>query len=122
MTAPDGRDSRVAPPRQRGGLPRGRPDVPRRALVLLFCVWLLGLAAATAPHLVHHAFDADGGADCAFLDVAHHASAVSATPVLVLELLPASERPVVPPPAVRPRIAPASPLGRGPPDPALAPA
>ena len=90
--------------------------------MLLLSVWLLGLAAATAPHLVHHAFDADGGADCAFLDVAHHASAVSATPVLVLELLPASERPVVPPPAVRSRIAPASPLGRGPPAPALAPA
>ena len=36
MTAPDGRDSRVAPPRRRGGLPRGRPDVPRRALVVLF--------------------------------------------------------------------------------------
>ena len=122
MTAADGRDSRVAPPLRRGGLPRGRLGVPHRPLVLLFSVWLLGLMAVTAPHLVHHAFDADGGADCAFLDAAHHAPAASAVPILALHLFPAPERVAVSRPPVRPRIAPASPLGRGPPASALAPA
>ena len=90
--------------------------------MLLFIVWLLGLMAVTAPHLIHHAFDTDGAADCAFLDAAHHAPAASAVPILALHLFPTAERVAVSRPPVRPRIASASPLGRGPPASALAPA
>jgi hypothetical protein len=87
----------------------------RRTLVSVLSLWLLGLLAVTAPHLVHHAFDEDGGADCAFLDVAHHAPGASPAPVLVLQLLPASDSIAVPRTPIPPRVALASPPTRGPP-------
>lgn len=95
--------------------PVARRDRSGRGLALLLGLWLLGFMAVTAPHLVHHAFDEDGAADCSFLDAAHHAPAVSAAPVLALAPLPVAERLVVPRPSVRPRTAPAAPRGRGPP-------
>lgn len=115
MTARPGREVPGVPPRRWARLPRGWPDIASRAVVLLLSVWWLGLIAITAPHLVHHAFDADGGADCVFLDVAHHAPAASAAPVLALQLLPAADPVSIPQTPVRPRIPPASPLARGPP-------
>lgn len=86
-----------------------------RGLGLLLGLWLLGLMAVTAPHLVHHAFDEDGGADCSFLDTAHHAPAVSGAPVLAQAPVAVGAWLVVSRPSVRPRTAPALPRGRGPP-------
>ena len=100
--------------------PAARRGRSHRGLALLLGVWLLGLTAVTAPHLVHHAFDADGDGECGFLDAALHAPAVSAAPLLALAPLPVAERLVVPPPPVHSRTAPAVPPGRGPPP--LAPA
>jgi hypothetical protein len=108
--------------RRRGRLGRRWPHGRRRVLVLLQSLWFLGFMAVTAPHLVHHAFDPDGGADCAFLDMALHAPGASAAPVLVLQLLPASDCIAVPRTPIPPLVALASPPSRGPPAPTLAPA
>jgi len=45
----------------------------RVALTWLLGGWLLVLLAEAGPHLVHHAFETDEDAECAFLAAADHA-------------------------------------------------
>ena len=59
----------------------------RRTLAPILGGWLLVFLGATAPHLVHHAFDTDEAPECAFLAGAEHGPAD-------IEMAPAIQRPV----------------------------
>ncbi len=86
-----------------------------RAATLLLSVWVLAVVLATSPHLVHHVFDPDDGADCPFLTAAHHAPGIAAAPIVLLALLPALDAAAVLPVAAWPRLRPARPFSRSPP-------
>jgi hypothetical protein len=73
--------------------PRVRRVARNPTLSAVFTVWLLISVGATTPHLVHHLFDASGGADCAFMQVAHHTPGGITGPVVVPAPVPVSDTP-----------------------------
>lgn len=79
----------------------------RRAIATIAMLGLLGVAAQTGPHLVHHVLDLDQGSRCQLLQAAQHADAVT-TPVIDITPPAAQafvdERPAPSTPAPRERV------------------